>query len=212
LSEDPRFALLVKEMHERHGCHTVVLYGSRARGDFREDSDYDVVGVRDHGKATRDARVWEGAFLDAFIYPAIDLIVLEPGLARLAGGLVLCDWDGMGSDLVERATELASEPVEALEAAERQVREVWFDKMLVRARADDVEAHYRRIWLLYQLLEDYFALRQLPYRGPKESFAWLLVNDVEAELAFREALTPGAPLSVIEALVKKVSNAKAIGA
>jgi predicted nucleotidyltransferase len=43
-------------MQALYGCHTVILYGSRARGDATAESDYDVLGVRDSGEAIRDAR------------------------------------------------------------------------------------------------------------------------------------------------------------
>ncbi|BAZ21637.1 hypothetical protein NIES4073_25150 [Kalymmatonema gypsitolerans NIES-4073] len=45
--------------------------------------------------------------------------------------------------------------------------------MLKRISQRDIEADYRRVWLLYTLLEDYFALRQKWYLGSKESWNWL---------------------------------------
>jgi len=37
---------LSEELQRRHGCHAVILYGSRARGDETSDSDYDLAGFR----------------------------------------------------------------------------------------------------------------------------------------------------------------------
>lgn len=46
---------LVYELIKKHRCHTVILYGSRARGDFTEQSDYDLMGVKKTGKKYRVA-------------------------------------------------------------------------------------------------------------------------------------------------------------
>ena len=207
MSPDPRLKRLLEVMRDQHGCHTVILYGSRTRGDANADSDYDVLGVRDAGPALRDARPWEGSFLDAFIYPASDLLELEPGMDRLAIGEVLLERDGCGQELLARARELASRPVVPLAPDDRQLRRAWLLKMLGRVSgrdARDVEAHYRRAWLLYQLLEDFFALRALPYRGPKESLAWLVLHDPASDAAFRTGLAPGASDEDLAALVAHV--------
>ena len=37
----------------------------------------------------------------------------------------------------------------------------------------DLEGNFRRVWLLYALLEDYFALRGMWYEGPKAALKWL---------------------------------------
>ena len=104
---------LVEELCTKHGCHTVILYGSRARGDFSEESDHDVLGVRADGPACRDARPWEGSFLDAFIYSEAALETLDDGMARLAGGKVLLERDGFGAELVASIQERAIEYLEA---------------------------------------------------------------------------------------------------
>ena len=76
--------------------------------------------------------------------------------------------------------------------------------MLGRIKKGDVEGNYRRHWLLYQLLDDYFYLRRLWYLGPKESFTWLKTNDPPAYDAFVTALKPAAPDAGIASLVDLV--------
>jgi hypothetical protein len=78
--------------------------------------------------------------------------------------------------------------------------------MLGRAEHPDIEADYRRAWLLMALLEDYFALRHLWYLGPKRSFRWLEAHEPRVHAAFREALRPGADVDAIRRLVGVVAG------
>jgi predicted nucleotidyltransferase len=207
LAADPLLARLVDELAERHGCHTILLYGSRALGTARADSDYDLLGVRAEGEATRDARLVDGFFLDAFIYPEKDLAEVGPRLLQLRGGVVLREERGIGARLLETVKSALGAPPAALHEAEARVRRVWCQKMVERIRSggrEDVEAHYRRAWLLTDVLELFFQLRGRHYLGPKESFRWLVENDPEAHRAFAAALVPGAPMDEIERLVERV--------
>ena len=47
---------------------------------------------------------------------------------------------------------------------------VWHLKMADRAKVNDLEGKYRKIWLIYALLEDFFTLRNISYEGPKIAF------------------------------------------
>src|SRR5918912_96565 len=55
MSDDPLVPLIVQELVARHGARTVLLYGLRAKGTARPDSDYDVLAVRGGGDKGRDA-------------------------------------------------------------------------------------------------------------------------------------------------------------
>lgn len=48
---NPFLISITKRFKEGHGCHTVILYGSRARGDFNDSSDWDVIGFREVGQS-----------------------------------------------------------------------------------------------------------------------------------------------------------------
>ena len=54
-------------------------YGSRARGEGTPTSDYDVMGVSDVGEMFRDARCWNGLYLDLFVYPEKKISALAAG-------------------------------------------------------------------------------------------------------------------------------------
>lgn len=62
---------IITELTSLHDCHTIILYGSRARGDFTSTSDYDVAGITKSGEKKRIARFDEThkVYHDIFIYP-----------------------------------------------------------------------------------------------------------------------------------------------
>jgi len=197
---DPLLTRFVEILRAEHGCHTVILYGSRARGDAGPESDYDLLGVRAEGGSVRDARWVEGAYLDAFIHPESKVEGAGAELLHVRGGVVLCEKDGIGARLFARLDEVYAKGPPALPADEAAARRAWARKMVGRARRGDLEGHYRRVWLLTSLLEDYFLLRGLWYPGPKHALAWLEANAPDVHGAFAGALDPGADLDAVERL------------
>lgn len=200
---DPILDAATHALTARHGCHTVLLYGSRARGDATPDSDYDLIGFRDAGPARREAYTHDGAYIDAFIYPESD--AAEPaGLLHVRGGLVLRQRDGFGDRLLAALDACHAAGPPPWPADERAAFRVWCDKMIARAGRGDLEGRYRRGWLVFELLEVYFKARGRWYEGSKAAFAWLATHDPETHAAFDAALAPNAPLSAVETLVTRV--------
>ncbi len=188
-----------------HGCHTAILYGSWARGQAGPQSDVDVLYIREGGPALRDARVVSGIYLDAFIYPEADLTAPEPELLRALGGRVLREANGFGSALLGKLQDLHDRGPVPMPDDLRQVTLLWSHKMLDRFRGQsDLEAQYRRMQLLLQALEDYFALRGSWFRGPKQAFAWLSQHDAATHHRFEMAAQPGASDGAFAALVRAV--------
>jgi hypothetical protein len=195
------------ELRARHGCHTVILYGSRALGNATPESDYDLLGIRDEGEPTRDARYVDGFFLDAFIYIERDLEGAAASMLQVRRGIPLHDPRGVGARLVAEVGQALLSPPPPVPAAELAARRAWCSKMLGRIKRGgpaDVEAHYRRAWLLVDLLELYFVLRGRHFLGSKESLRYLEENEPEAHRLFAQALLPGADVAAIEALVERV--------
>ena len=64
---------LIDELVSRHNCHTIILYGSYADGSCTQESDIDVICFTDYREAHTDARLWNGIFLDAWVYPVAAL-------------------------------------------------------------------------------------------------------------------------------------------
>jgi hypothetical protein len=197
---------LIQDLRREHGVHTVILYGSRARGDATADSDVDVAGFAEVPAPVRDARLWNGMFLDAFVYPTALAQAPDADLLKLCGGRVLLDERRLAGPLLAQLAILDRQAPAPLPESELRMRRVWARKMLARVRRDDVEAHYRRHWLLQQLLEDYFALRGERYRGPKEALAGLRVDAPVVFAAFERALAPGGTDEDLEALVERVAG------
>ena len=190
---------------DEHGCHTVVLYGSRARGDADAGSDVDVLCIRDDGPSFRDSRVIDGVYFDVFVYPRDAVATVDVALLRILGGLVLRERDGEGTALLSRVRDRFDRGPDPLPADDQTARIVWAHKMLTRIQSSDsVEADYRRMELAVQALEDYFLLRTLWYRGPKVAFPWLLTHDDAAHQAFEAAMQPGAGPDALAALVSAV--------
>ncbi|MGE0213625.1 MAG: hypothetical protein AB7S41_18205 [Parvibaculaceae bacterium] len=193
---------LVADLRDAHGCHTLILYGSRARGDATPVSDYDLIGFREGRAATiHDARRIGGVWLDAFLCPD----TTRPGtLMRVRGGRVLFQRDGFGDALLARLERFHARGPKRLTPSEIESRTAWARKMLERMARGDAEANYRRAWLLTALLEDYFAIRGLWFEGPKLALAWLRHNAPDTFRRFDRALRPRAEAATIEALVADV--------
>lgn len=202
--EDPFLERFVRILEEDHGCHTVILYGSRARGTHTPTSDYDLLGIRTNGEDTRDARQIDGVFLDAFVRRETTVVTQPEAFQHVRGGILLRDPRGIGARLLEDVTAILDKPPAEVSRAEIEARRTWCTKMLERIRnagPGDVEAHYRRHWLLVDLLEFYFVLRRRHYLGSKESFSWMSTHDARAYEAFAAALHPGASMEAVERVV-----------
>ena len=184
-------------------CHTVILYGSRARDDFTDASDVDVFAVRDQGESVRLGIPWNGLYLDAWIY-CLSEIPEPENLLYIADGIVLAERDGYGKDLLANVRAALSAPVAPLPVREAEMKISWIEKTIVRIESDDAEADYRRHWLLIELLEIWFAFSCIRYRGPKQSLKFIENRHPEVFKSFREGLRPAADLNTIRKLAERV--------
>lgn len=50
INNDPVLRAIVEKLISPYQCHTIILYGSRARGDFTENCDYDVAVITKNGE------------------------------------------------------------------------------------------------------------------------------------------------------------------
>jgi hypothetical protein len=204
---DPVLDRLVARLEGEEGCHTIILYGSRARGDAGPESDYDLIAFRDRpGPRARETGLRDGALLDVFIYPAERLAEPVADMLHLRGGQALRDRDGRGAAFLARVDEVLAAGPDPLPADEIAARRNWAWKMLDRAARGDLEGHFRRAWLLTQQLEDFFVLRNAWYLGSKAALSVLRAEHPAVYAALERALAPAASLAEIEALVLAVNG------
>jgi hypothetical protein len=210
MNQELALAEIVQTLTIDHGCHAVILYGSRVRGDFQPTSDWDVAGIREAGAIApvRVARAFHGAWLDAFVYAEAAFAVIDPELLRFLPARILVDERGFAKTLIECVDALNQKGQPLLPEGEDEMVRVWYAKMLVRIARGDLESKYRRVELLFQALENYFKLRGLWYRGPKAGLPWLARHDPETHTAFARALDPQAPLEDLRALVQRILPAQ----
>ncbi|MCS5711884.1 GNAT family N-acetyltransferase [Candidatus Berkiella aquae] len=204
-SLDPLLQKIVEYLKTQYDCHTIILYGSRARGDATIASDYDMLAIRDEGQMEREGRQFEGAFLDGFIY-SIDEIQNPSDFLRIKDGLVLCQKATIGDDLINQVKVIFNQGPAPKPDWEKQVITTWGQKMLQRAHIGDIEGNFRAHWLLYDLLESYFHLRDKWYLGPKEAFQWLKTHDIATYSLFEKALNQGIHFEHLKALTESVNS------
>lgn len=56
VESDPVLAAIVDELYNTQNCHTLILYGSRAKNTHTANSDYDIVAIREFGESFRRIR------------------------------------------------------------------------------------------------------------------------------------------------------------
>jgi uncharacterized protein len=205
IKQNPIVSMLIEELSSQYQCHTIILYGSHARGQATPSSDYDLAGICETGKMTRLARFDTGhqVYIDLFIYPEHDLINIKEEHLCMHDGLVLKEKNGFGTDLLNKIKKILEKPT-TLPSYELEVRKVWYQNMLARTRVRDIDGQYRHIWVLHTLIEDYFAFRNLRYLGPKKSFEYLKQHDLNLLTLYQVALSNTEDLDAFERLIHAV--------
>lgn len=202
---DPLLNELVTELIKKHRCHTVILYGSRARGDFTSQSDYDLLGIRKTGKNRRLAEKRNGFYTDIFIYPEKDLTKVGEEHLYMKGAKVLFEEDTFGTSFIKKLKAAQKKKYRPLSDDEIQMRRVWLHKMFDRSLKQDIEGNYRRSWLHEALLNEYFNIRKKRYAGSKQGFAWLQKYDKKTYALFNRVLKNPADMASLKKLVEQVS-------
>lgn len=204
----PFLTQIVQELIKKYKCHTVILYGSHARGDATPQSDYDLMGVRRSGKKFRVAEKRAGIYLDIFVYPEKDLKKIGDDHLYMNGAKVLYEQGGFGTDFLKKLKVATKKKYKPLTAEEIKVRQVWLNKMYDRTAQGDIEGNYRRSWLHEALLYEYFGIRKKRYWGSKKSFEWLIKNDPATYRLFERVLKNPLNMALLKKLVVRVSLLK----
>lgn len=207
IENDVVLRLIVEELEEKYHCHTVILYGSRARGDYTLTSDYDVAGISQTGEKQRIARFdnLHNVYHDIFIYPENDFSPLQEEHLNMADGKVVVEANNFGKNLLNQLKHFLNEPA-LISENEIQTRKVWYKKMADRAEVGDLEGKYRHIWAIFTILEDYFVFAGMRYQGPKKAFQYLEQHDPKTLALFNEALNNTQDVDVLNRLIASIIN------
>lgn len=199
---------IIEELKGKHKCHTIILYGSRARGQTTPTSDYDVVGVCKRGKKTRIAKRQKGYYWDVFVYPEKDLRKLGDQHMSWKHAKILHANGTYGKRLLKRIKSLLKRPFKPHPQYEIDITKVWAQKELDRCRMNDIQALYRRVEFHNALIDHYFLVRQKRFWGPKEGFAWMAKNDPKTFGLIKRALKSPSNLLFLKAAASRVYKVK----
>lgn len=204
---------LIDFLEEQHGCHTVILFGSRARGTHRADSDWDVLALHDGAAETSVHTHVEGVGeVNAYLYPRA-MGVFHPKapsplfqpfdtfIGRLRHGRVLAEEDGLGSGIVLQAQRMfATGPAPVPADRLAHVRYQFFEKYLPVIAGHTPEAHFERHDALRQMMFYYFRLRGAWLPSLKEWPRALADEDPVMLALLEQAETPAASIEDFRAL------------
>ncbi|MFA5960979.1 MAG: nucleotidyltransferase domain-containing protein [Tatlockia sp.] len=196
---------IVEELKNKYHCHTVILYGSRARGDYTPTSDYDVAGISQSSEKHRIARFdpLHNVYHDIFIYSENDFSTLQEEYLNMSDGKVIIEANNFGKNLLNQLKHF--EPA-LISENEIQTRKVWYKKMAARAAVGDIEGKYRHIWAIFAILEDYFVFRAMRYEGPKKAFQYLEQHDPKTLALFNKALNNMQDVEILNKLIASIVN------
>jgi predicted nucleotidyltransferase len=196
----------VKEyLIKKYNCHSIILYGSYANGDFTEESDIDLICFCDNPHAENDTSIISGRQLDAWIYDTGTMDNFTQFL-HVRGGKILLDERNKCDNFLKEIDKQFKKGPEQLTADKKYFLKNWLAKMLNRAQKEDIEGNFRYHWLLVDSLEIYFNIKGLWYLGPKKSLKWLYENDRDAYNVFDNALKVNADIADVEKLVEFIRS------
>lgn len=129
IKQNPIVAMLIEELSSQYQCHTIILYGSHARGQAAPSSDYDLAGIRETGKMTRLARfdTEHQVYIDLFIYPEHDFDNIKEEHLCMHDGLIIKENNGFGTSLLKKIKQIIEKPI-ALPSYELEVRKFGIKK------------------------------------------------------------------------------------
>lgn len=196
---------IIQQLKSEYGIHSILLYGSRAGDDFREDSDYDLLCLRPEGKRVREILEMEGLTIDLIVDD--ESILLRPDEVQyLWQSQILLDENGFAQKLLSAALTYINSPAHPLPPNRVKQRKKQVQDSLVYIKTTNLLGNYRRHDLLAKLLPLYFDLKGVRYLGDKHALKWLEVHEPKLYQAFEKALSKEADIAEIEELALKVTE------
>jgi predicted nucleotidyltransferase len=203
---DSLLQLAFEDLVQQYNPHTVIAYGSRVRNQATDSSDIDIACYCDNSDEIKDARLFHGVYLDAWIYPTSAMDVVKDEDLRFEDGCLLLDQQGLGEKFLQRVRDKLYQGPKNPNQSDIKHTIEWIHKMLLRAANNDLDGDYRRVWLQFQLLEIYFQLRGKWFLGHKKSFEYLLENDRQVYDLFVQVYADSTNVDQLHKLANGVVN------
>jgi len=178
---------LIEYLEHTYSPRAVLVYGSYARGDNDEYSDFDCMLIADEKIIPHDDSVVDGVRLDCFIFTPDETADGELDAFLTAYDAEIVRDDGTAANLKARVRSYVDGY--AADEDEKRLVKGWIAKTVERMKKDDEEGAYRGILLLSESLSDYCLLRDIFYFGSKQTISRLKNEDAEGYRLFRAAVT-----------------------
>ena len=192
----------------KQGCHTALLYGSRAIGTATKLSDYDVIGIRRSGSKLRIAKKVKGAYWDVFVYSERDVYKFGEHHKCWGNAVVLFEKKLFGKKLLFKLRQWLKKSSKPIPRNEIKALKVWAEKQLKRSGVTDIYGLYRRVELQSAAIQDYFLVRRKVFSGPKTGFHWLKKQDPKTFRLFLKVFEDPTDLRKLKTLVRRVYGQK----
>ena len=205
MTREDQIASVVQYLKRHYRCHTIILFGSYARGDNTSESDLDLLAFTDHVHPNVDTHTVGGVQLDCTLHDSSELVACN-AMLQAVDGVALLDEEGLADGFLKGLSKLRNlvAPDYTHEEAEFQID--WLHKMLNRCQQGDPEGDYRRHWMLVDSLEIALTLRNVFYEGPKLALQELRDRDFEAYTAYCAALRPHATTEDLKAWIHQLEK------
>lgn len=198
---------LIDYLEAHYGCHSFILYGSRAVGTAAPNSDWDVLALN-NGSTIQwcHKQVEDVGEMNAYIYPESfaqyhpkspsPLFLPKDHFIRLRHGRVLIEQSGLCSALIRLANEIYTQgpgpkPPGYTEHMQYQFYGLWLRRMRDENVSKELQNIYRAR-LLNHAIDVYFRLRERWIPAEQDIFSYLATHDPKAHIALRAALKPAA--------------------
>lgn len=169
---------LIAYIKTHYEVHTIILYGSFARGDHDVESDIDVVAFGDNVAESQDKSLLDGRQLDLWIYPR-EKMEMPSEFIHITGGQVLLDEAVLAQSFLESIHKFIEAGLQPKSETAIKSSLDWLEKMNRRASKSDLEGAYRKHWLLTEILPIYFEIKNEWYFGSKAGFYHLKNFDMK---------------------------------
>lgn len=198
------FNYLTKLIESKHCVHTIILYGSFAKGNNDEYSDIDIVAFWDEDEELQDKSNLGSNQLDLWIYPSAKMGDYKEFI-RVNGGVILLNRRNIAEAFMSNIKHAYETGPIAKSLEEKKNILKWVRKMYSRSLKEDLEGAYRKSLLFAELLPIYFELNDMWYLGSKYGFEFLKDNDEIAYNLYRSLYLGRAP-GVLEDVIKHLDT------